>query len=72
MSAPFKFTVTVSGMDLDAWAIDYGIDRDKAERTSRSSLSTRSKAAWTSCCTAWVTTTRRSRSRWKPEPAQHN
>jgi len=31
MSAPFKFTVTVSGMDLDAWAIDYGIDRDKAD-----------------------------------------
>lgn len=31
MSAPFKFTVTVSGMDLDAWAIDYGIDRGKAD-----------------------------------------
>lgn len=29
MSA-FKFEVTVSDMDLDAWAIDYGIDRDKA------------------------------------------
>ena len=29
MSAPFKFTVTVSGMDLDAWAIDY--DRGKAD-----------------------------------------
>ncbi|AXQ52757.1 hypothetical protein SEA_IPHANE7_135 [Mycobacterium phage IPhane7] len=22
----FTFTVTVKGMDLDAWAIDYGID----------------------------------------------
>ena len=31
MSAPFKFTVTVSGMDLAAGALDYGIDRDKAD-----------------------------------------
>lgn len=31
MSGDFKFQVTVSGMDLDAWAIDYGIDREKAD-----------------------------------------
>jgi hypothetical protein len=31
MIGTFKFTVTVSGMDLDAWAIDYGIDRVEAD-----------------------------------------
>lgn len=31
MSGEFKFNVKVEGMDLDAWAIDYGIDRGEAD-----------------------------------------
>ena len=58
MSAPFKFTVTVSGMDLDAWAIDYGIDRDKADADFAEFAVNQPTARWTSCSTVWATTTR--------------